>query len=54
MALRVLTTPCQAIAASKAEIDRDVDVALVKPFEGSIATEELAGKAEGSAFSRAS
>jgi len=47
MALTVLMTPCQAIAASKAEIDREVDAALVKLFESSIAAKELAGKAAG-------
>ena len=47
MAVITLMSPCQAIAASKAEINRDVDEALVKLYSGSTEAKLLAEKAAG-------
>ena len=47
VAVITLMSPCQAIAASKAEINRDVDDALVKLYSGSTEAKLLAEKAEG-------
>jgi len=47
MALTVLMIPCQAIAASKAEIDRDVDAALIKLYQDSTEAKAFAERASG-------
>jgi len=47
MALTVLMIPCQAIAASKAEIDRDVDAALIKLYQDSTEAKAFAERAAG-------
>ena len=47
VAVITLMSPHQAIAASKAEINRDVDDALVKLYSGSTEAKLLAEKAAG-------
>ena len=47
MAVITLMSPSQAIADSKAEINRDVDAALVKLYSGSAEAKLLAEKASG-------
>ncbi len=45
--LAIILNPCQSIAASKAEIDRDVDMALQRLLDTSPEAKMLSGQAKG-------